>query len=119
MKQYLDLLKDVLDSGVGRKDRTGTGTIGVFGRQARFDLRQGFPCLTTANGQILAELPDAPLLIPGLGAQGGDLSALTGGTRTAPPTINVSRGILYKEPELSFAQKAEKYAAQIRAALNL
>lgn len=75
--------------------------------------------LTNANGQILAELPDAPLLIPGLGAQGGDLSALTGGTRTAPPTINVSRGILYKEPELSFAQKAEKYAAQIRAALNL
>ena len=75
--------------------------------------------LTNANGQILAELPDASLLIPGLGAQGGDLSALTGGTRTAPPTINVSRGILYKEPELSFAQKAEKYAAQIRAALNL
>ena len=47
MKQYLDLLKDVLDNGVGREDRTGTGTIGVFGRQARFDLRQGFPCLTT------------------------------------------------------------------------
>ena len=47
MKQYLDLLQDVLDNGVGREDRTGTGTIGVFGRQARFDLREGFPCLTT------------------------------------------------------------------------
>ena len=47
MKQYLDLLRDVLENGVGREDRTGTGTIGVFGRQARFDLRQGFPCLTT------------------------------------------------------------------------
>lgn len=47
MQQYLDLLRDVLDNGVGREDRTGTGTIGVFGRQARFDLRNGFPCLTT------------------------------------------------------------------------
>ncbi len=47
MQQYLDLLRDVLDNGVGREDRTGTGTIGVFGRQARFDLRDGFPCLTT------------------------------------------------------------------------
>lgn len=47
MKQYLDLLRDVLDNGVGREDRTGTGTIGVFGRQTRYDLRDGFPCLTT------------------------------------------------------------------------
>ncbi|MCQ2363937.1 MAG: orotidine-5'-phosphate decarboxylase [Akkermansia sp.] len=75
--------------------------------------------LTNANGEILANLPDAPLLIPGLGAQGGDLSALMGGNRVAPPTINVSRGILYKEPELSFAEKAAKYAEQIRVALAL
>jgi thymidylate synthase len=47
MKQYLELLDDVLTNGVGRDDRTGTGTIGVFGRQTRFDLRKGFPCLTT------------------------------------------------------------------------
>ena len=47
MRQYLELLDDVLTHGVGREDRTGTGTIGVFGRQARFDLREGFPCLTT------------------------------------------------------------------------
>ncbi|MEG2237138.1 MAG: thymidylate synthase [Akkermansia sp.] len=47
MKQYLNLLQDVLDHGVGREDRTGTGTIGVFGRQSRYDLRDGFPCLTT------------------------------------------------------------------------
>ena len=47
MKQYLALLDDVLTNGVSRDDRTGTGTIGVFGRQARFDLREGFPCLTT------------------------------------------------------------------------
>ncbi len=47
MKAYLDLLRLVLDEGTAREDRTGTGTIGVFGAQARFDLRQGFPCLTT------------------------------------------------------------------------
>lgn len=75
--------------------------------------------LTNASGELLSELPDAPLLIPGLGAQGGDLSALTGGTRVAPPVINVSRGILYKDPEMSFADKAKMYAEQIRAALAL
>ncbi|MGB2350664.1 MAG: thymidylate synthase [Akkermansiaceae bacterium] len=47
MQQYLDLLRDVLDNGESRTDRTGTGTISVFGRQARYDLREGFPCLTT------------------------------------------------------------------------
>ena len=47
MHQYLSLLDDVLTNGVGREDRTGTGTIGVFGRQIRCDLRDGFPCLTT------------------------------------------------------------------------
>lgn len=47
MRQYLELLDDVLRRGVSRDDRTGTGTVGVFGRQARFDLRDGFPCLTT------------------------------------------------------------------------
>lgn len=75
--------------------------------------------LTNAGGGVLAELPDAPLLIPGLGAQGGDLSALTGGTRQAPPVINVSRGILYRNPEMSFAEKAAMYAGQIREALSL
>ena len=47
MKVYHDLLRHVLDHGTPREDRTGTGTLGVFGAQARFDLREGFPCLTT------------------------------------------------------------------------
>ena len=47
MKQYLDLLQHVLDHGTERQDRTGTGTVGVFGYQMRFDLGQGFPVLTT------------------------------------------------------------------------
>jgi thymidylate synthase len=47
MKQYLDLLDDVLREGTVKEDRTGTGTVSVFGRQLRFDLDQGFPLLTT------------------------------------------------------------------------
>jgi len=58
-KKYQDLLQDILDNGIHKSDRTGTGTISVFGRQIRHNMKQGFPILTTkkvAWKQVVSEL---------------------------------------------------------------
>ncbi|MCH1505777.1 orotidine-5'-phosphate decarboxylase [bacterium] len=74
--------------------------------------------LTNAEPEVLDKIADLPLLLPGLGAQGGDLQALAGQGRKAPILVNVSRGLLFAQDDRSFAQRAQDYRDQINAALN-
>jgi len=74
--------------------------------------------LTNAGAEVLAGLPDVPLLIPGLGAQGGDLSSLKGAGRHAPNVVNVSRGVLYGDVAPTIGARAAHYAGEISAALD-
>lgn len=68
--------------------------------------------LTNTSG-VLGKIPDAPLLIPGLGAQGGDLAELAAANRSAPDVINVSRGVLYADDGFSFGERAKRWAERI------
>ena len=74
--------------------------------------------LTNAAPDVLSHIPDVPLLIPGLGAQGGDLAALRGSGREAPLLINVSRGILYQDEDKPFSERARLWKERIQDALK-
>jgi len=74
--------------------------------------------LTNAAPDVLSHIPDVPLLIPGLGAQGGDLAALRGSGRKAPLLINVSRGILYQDEDKPFSERSRLWKERIQDALK-
>jgi orotidine-5'-phosphate decarboxylase len=75
----------------------------------------GYVVGLTNAADVLSKIPDAPLLVPGLGAQGGDLAALADAGRTAPDVINVSRGILYAGDDLGFGARARQWMEKIAA----
>jgi len=97
-KYVFELVQDICKRASEEKRKTDVGM--VVG-------------LTNASSDVLDRVEDFPLLIPGLGAQGGDLNSLAGSGRKAPDTINVSRGITYKEMDKSFSQKAKEWADKI------
>ena len=73
----------------------------------------GYVVGLTNSESVLPKMPDAPLLVPGLGAQGGDLGALAAAGRSAPDVINVSRGILYAQDDMSFRDRAKFWMEKI------
>jgi orotidine-5'-phosphate decarboxylase len=73
----------------------------------------GYVVGLTNSESVLPKMPDAPLLVPGLGAQGGDLGALAAAKRSAPDVINVSRGILYAQDDMSFRDRAKFWMEKI------
>ena len=86
MQQYHQLLQDILDNGTQRSDRTGVGTLSVFGRQLRFDLRTGFPAITTKKLAWRAVVGELLWFIEGSGAE-RRLAEITHGTRENVTTI--------------------------------
>ena len=64
-QQYINLLKDILENGVEKADRTGTGTISVFGRQFRHNMSEGFPLLTTKKMAVKSMMTELKWFLKG------------------------------------------------------
>lgn len=93
----------------------------ALGERAHTEARAtdvGYVVGLTNAAAVLEKIPDSPLLVPGLGAQGGDLAALAAAARSAPDVINVSRGILYAGDGLSYAARAQSWAKKISVAYS-
>ncbi len=91
--------------------------LGERAKAAKSKTDVGFVVGLTNAEAVLKRIPgDAPLLVPGLGAQGGALDALASARRTAPDIINVSRGILYAADDRGFGARARHWADQISSA---
>ena len=104
MKTYLNALKFVLDHGTVRKDRTGTGTIGVFGMQQRYDLGQGFPAVTTKKLAFNACLSELLWFIEGSGDENRLREILHGSRNSEKSTIwTANATATYWTPKAKFA----------------
>jgi orotidine-5'-phosphate decarboxylase len=93
--------------------------VAALGKRAQHENRAtevGFVVGLTNAAGVLSRIPDLPLLVPGLGAQGGDLAALAAAGRSAPGVVNVSRAILYADDSLAFGARARFWAEKIAAA---
>jgi thymidylate synthase len=102
MKQYLDLLQDILDNGEIKDDRTGVGTISVFGRSIRFDLRRNFPAVTTKKLAWKACVGELLWFIEGSSDE-RRLAELTHGTKDGTVTIWTPNALApYWKPKAKF-----------------
>ena len=102
MKQYHDLLQDILDNGELKDDRTGVGTYSVFGRHLRFDLRRGFPAITTKKLAWKACVGELLWFIEGSSDE-RRLAELTHGTKDGAVTIWTPNALApYWKPKAEF-----------------
>lgn len=104
MKTYLNALHDVLTNGTVREDRTGTGTIGIFGMQQRYDLSKGFPAVTTKKLAFKACLSELLWFIEGSGDENRLRELLHGSRDSEKSTIwTANATATYWTPKAKFA----------------
>lgn len=96
MKQYLELLKDILDNGEEKDDRTGVGTRSVFGRSIRFDLRLAFPAVTTKKLAWKAVVSELLWFLEGSGDE-GRLREILYGSRDAKTDHGVAKKTIWSD----------------------